>query len=85
MAYVVQHLLAMWEEQLDDLLKASGGGESASGEESSQVLVRWRTSRFDLLRVAYQALTQLIQASWYDNPTSGSVIGYPGPPMLGVR
>ena len=59
--------------------------ESASGKEISQFLARWRVSRFDLLRAGYQALTQLIQASWYDNPTSWSVIGYPGPPRLGGR
>ena len=57
--------------------------ETATGEEISQFLARWRTSRFDLLRAGYQALTQLLQASWYDNPTSWSAIGYPGPPQLG--
>ena len=57
----------------------------ASGEDISQFLARWRTSRFDLLRAGYQALTQLLQASWYDNPTSWSSIGYPGPPNLGGR
>lgn len=40
----------------------------------------WRTSRFDLLRAGYQALTQLLQAAWYDNPGSWAAIGYPGPP-----
>ena len=43
-------------------------------------LERWRASRFDLLRASYQALTQLIQAAWYDNPASWAAIGYPGPP-----
>ena len=57
--------------------------ESSSGEEIAQFLARWRTSRFDLLRAGYQALTQLIQASWYDNPSSWAGIGYPGPPQLG--
>jgi hypothetical protein len=56
--------------------------ESASAHDISQFLARWRSSRFDLLRAGYQALTQLIQASWYDNPLSWSVIGYPGPPAL---
>ena len=58
--------------------------ESARAEEISQFLARWRTSRFDLLRAGYQALTQLIQASWYDNPSAWSAIGYPGPPQLGA-
>ena len=57
--------------------------EEASSEEISAFLARWRTSRFDLLRAGYQALTQLIQASWYDNPSSWAAIGYPGPPALG--
>jgi len=59
--------------------------EDASGEEITQFLLRWRNSRFDLLRAGYQALTQLIQASWYDNPSSWSFIGYPGPPSLEGR
>jgi hypothetical protein len=45
-------------------------------------LARWRTSRFDLARAGYQALTQLIQAAWYDNPVAWRAIGYPGPPAL---
>jgi hypothetical protein len=45
-------------------------------------LTRWRHGRFDLQRQSYEALTQLIQASWYDNPASWKAIGYPGPPVL---
>ena len=56
--------------------------ESSTGEEIAQFLARWRASRLDLLRAGYQALTQLIQASWYDNPASWVLIGYPGPPPL---
>ena len=48
-------------------------------------LTRWRTSRFDLLRAGYQAITQLLIASWYGNPASWERIGYPGPPALGAR
>lgn len=48
----------------------------------AQFLSRWRESRFDLLRAGYQALTQLIQASWYGNAASWPAIGYPGPPRL---
>lgn len=48
-------------------------------------LTRWRTSRFDLLRTGYQAITQLLIASWYGNPASWERIGYPGPPALGAR
>jgi hypothetical protein len=58
--------------------------EAASAEQISAFLSRWRTSRFDLLRAGYQALTQLIQASWYGNSASWPTIGYPGPPDLNV-
>ena len=51
-------------------------------EELNAFLTRWRHSRFDLQRQSYEALTQLIQASWYDNPASWKAIGYPGPPLL---
>lgn len=53
-------------------------GESAIAE----FLSRWRTSRFDLLRAGYQALTQLLQAAWYGNPRAWGAIGYSGPPKL---
>lgn len=54
----------------------------ATGDEATAFLVRWRTSRFRLLRAGYQALTQLIIAAWYGNPASWERIGYPGPPLL---
>jgi hypothetical protein len=53
----------------------------ASTQDVSDFLARWRTSRFDLLRAGYQALTQLLQAAWYGNPRSWPAIGYPGPPF----
>lgn len=56
--------------------------EESKPEEIRDFLSRWRTSRFELQRVSYQALTQLIQASWYDNPQSWRAIQYPGPPPL---
>src|SRR5262249_27014241 len=37
----------------------------SSAAELRAFLMRWRTSRFDLQRASYHALTQLIQASWY--------------------
>jgi len=45
-------------------------------------LERWRTSRFALLRSAYDALHQLVLAAWYANPRSWPATGYPGPPAL---
>jgi hypothetical protein len=56
--------------------------EDANEARIAQFLSRWRTSRFDLLRAGYQALTQLIQASWYGNAASWPAIGYPGPPRI---
>ena len=45
-------------------------------------LTRWRYSPIPKLRSAYDALHQLIYASWYGNPASWKRIGYPGPPQL---
>jgi hypothetical protein len=59
--------------------------EEARGEDIAAFLARWRESRFDLLRAAYQALTQLAQAAWYDDAEAWARIGYPGPPSLGAR
>lgn len=56
--------------------------EEAGEARIAQFLSRWRGSRFDLLRAGYQALTQLIQASWYGNAGSWGAIGYPGPPKV---
>lgn len=56
--------------------------ESSTPAEIAGWLSRWRHSRFDIQRAGYQALTQLLQASWYDNPASWAAIGYPGPPKL---
>jgi len=58
--------------------------DEASPEDIARFLDRWRTSRFDLLRAGYHALTRLMQASWYGNPSSWVHVGYPGPPSLGV-
>ena len=56
--------------------------DEASSEDIAAFLTRWRHSRFDLQRQSYEALTQLIQASWYGNPSSWTAIGYPGPPAI---
>ena len=61
-----------------------GAWEDASESDVRAFLIRWRTSRFDLLRSGYQAITQLLVASWYGNPASWARIGYPGPPDLGA-
>lgn len=63
------------------LAGVSSPWEEASVDDVNAFLAKWRTSRFDLLRAGYQALTQLIQAAWYGNPRSWGAIGYPGPPF----
>ena len=56
--------------------------EESSPEDLATFLARWRASSFEIQRAAYMALTQLIQAAWYDNPSAWAAIGYPGPPKL---
>jgi hypothetical protein len=56
--------------------------EEASAEEIAAFLTRWRNSRFEIQRAGYQALTQLIQAAWYDNPSSWARSGTPVPPKV---
>lgn len=57
--------------------------EESSPDDIAAFLRRWRTSRFEIQRAGYQALTQLIQAAWYGNSASWALIGYPGAPQLG--
>jgi len=52
----------------------------ASASDVSAFLSRWRRSSLSLFRSGYQALHQLIMASWYGNGVSWERIGYPGPP-----
>lgn len=54
----------------------------ASAAEIERFLRDWRASRFELRRSGYRALTQLIQAAWYDNPSAWPIIHYPGPPKI---
>ena len=53
-----------------------------SSQDAQAFLERLRTSRWSLLRVAYDALHQLVLASWYGNPRAWAAIGYDGPPSL---
>ena len=57
--------------------------EESSAQEIAEFLTRWRHSRFEIQRAAYQAITQLIQAAWYGNSASWAAIGYPGAPRIG--
>ena len=55
----------------------------ASIDEIAAFLDRWRDSGWALKRSAYDALHQLVMASWYGNPRAWERIGYPGPPSIG--
>lgn len=46
------------------------------------LLNNWKNSDFDLLRVGYKALHDLIAGAWYANPRSWQRIHYPGPIKL---
>jgi hypothetical protein len=59
-------------------------GESTP-EELRTFLTRWRESPFELQQASYQALTQLIHASWYDLPEAWAAAGYPGPAPVGAK
>lgn len=55
----------------------------AGVDEVAAFLDRWRDSGWALKRSAYDALHQLVLASWYGNARSWVDIGYPGPPQIG--
>jgi hypothetical protein len=56
--------------------------QDASSQTIAGFLTRWRNSDVALFRTGYQALHQLIMASWYGNGASWERIGYPGPPRV---
>lgn len=55
----------------------------AGPQDIAQFLSSWRYSRIVQLRAAYDALHQLVMASWYGNDVAWSAIGYAGPPEIG--
>jgi hypothetical protein len=64
------------------LARVTSPWREASNDEIAAFLDRFRTSRFALLRSAYDALHQLVFGAWYGNPVSWAAIGYPGPPEI---
>ncbi len=56
--------------------------EKADANDIRNFLTSWQTSGFDLLRVGYTALHDLISGSWYANPRAWPRIQYPGPPVI---
>jgi hypothetical protein len=59
------------------------GWDGVSAGDADAFLTRWRYSGVALFRSGYQALHQLVMASWYGNGASWPRIGYPGPPAVG--
>lgn len=56
--------------------------ENAGAKTVADFLTRWRFSNIELFRSGYQALHQLVMASWYGNNASWARVGYPGPPAV---
>lgn len=54
----------------------------ARPDEVRRFLVSWRYSGVPKLRSAYDALHQLLMASWYGNAKAWTAIGYTGPPVV---
>lgn len=54
----------------------------AAPEDIEAFLLRWRDSRFELLRGGYVALTQLLAMSWYLAPARQAAIGYAPPRVI---
>lgn len=51
----------------------------ATPAQVSQFLQNWRTHSNSLFKTGYQALHDLVLASWYADPAHWACIGYPGP------
>lgn len=49
-------------------------------KEVNDFLIGWRSSRLQLKRLGYVALSKLISICWYSQPESFVSTGYPGPP-----
>ena len=56
--------------------------ESASVSEVQQALESMRGSRLDLRQQAYLALHDLVGAAYFSDPSTWTVLGYPGPVNL---
>ncbi|GGE36561.1 hypothetical protein GCM10007421_08010 [Halopseudomonas oceani] len=54
----------------------------ASPAQLEAFLLRWRDSRFDMLRKGHKSLLQLLHMAWYATPQSWAAVGYPGPPII---
>lgn len=59
----------------------SGWG-TATPDEVTAFLERWRGHGIDLMRSGYQALHDLVLSAWYADESTWEAIGYPGPLKL---
>lgn len=59
-----------------------GDMSKASPEQLNTFVLRWRDSRFEMLRQGYNTLSKLLMMSWYALPLSWATTGYPGPPVI---
>lgn len=58
------------------------GFDPRDQDSSDKLIQKWRHHPLQLFRGAYGALCELINASYYGNPSSWESIGYPGPPEI---
>jgi len=61
------------------LLAGIGDWSSATPQQLTEFLQRWRTHRFEMLQTAYHALHDLVLGAWYADPSSWAAAGFPGP------
>lgn len=54
----------------------------AQPQDIAHFLRAWQQSRIGQLRAGYDALHQLVMASWYANSNAWTAIGYTGPPAI---
>ncbi|MCJ8170479.1 twin-arginine translocation pathway signal protein [Atopomonas sediminilitoris] len=59
-----------------------GSWDSASREEVTAFLERWKNSSISLLNMGYSSLVQLIPMAWYGQTEAWGHCGYPGPPTI---
>jgi hypothetical protein len=59
-----------------------GSWDTASAQQVSDFLLRWRDSPLSLLRQGHGSLLQLVQMAWYSRAESWAHCGYPGPPRI---
>ena len=64
------------------IARVSDAWPAASPPQVRRFLDNCRSSRFTLMRAAYDALHDLTFAAWYGNPNAWAAIDYPGPPRL---